>query len=239
MKKIAYYTCYFGGDFYTDSKLVPPIPSETEDCYFFTNNLDLYNYIQNTAWISVFMGEIPIYNNAILDTMATKEIRACPHRFEVLTNYTYLVWFDSKLQVNEDTVNTWISYLDDSDKTIIFTLHPYAGDYKTVWDEYNLSIGYEKYATQAIAYKQYIEARLAEGYSETIDAIYCGGFSIRRNCEIVHQFGEEWLRHIYLCGIQDQISLQFVVQRYAPHIKGLKYQETWKYFYDEMDTDNP
>jgi len=232
MKRVAYYTCYFGGDRYIYSKLIPPIPSQTEDCYYFTNNNDIYKSLENTKWIRIFMPEILVHNDPILDAMASKEIRTCPHHFEVLKGYTYLVWFDSKLKVYEDVVNSYITYLDNSNESIVLTKHPYSGTYKTVWDEYNLAITYPRYALQKHLYKAYIEAKLAEGYPESIDVFYCGGFSIRKSCEVVREFGEEWLKNIQQCGIEDQISLQFIIPKYAEHIKGLKYQETWKYSYE-------
>ena len=43
MNKLAYYTCYFGG-YHNYSRLIPPIPSEKYDCYFFTNDNDIYNF---------------------------------------------------------------------------------------------------------------------------------------------------------------------------------------------------
>jgi hypothetical protein len=46
--RLAYYTCYFGGD-YNYSKLVPPIPSNNYDCFFLQITLEyIMNYrIQN------------------------------------------------------------------------------------------------------------------------------------------------------------------------------------------------
>lgn len=84
--RIAYYTCYFGGDI-NCSKLIPIVPSQTYDCYYFTNNIDIYNQLQYTKFIRVFLENIPIYNCFVKDTMATKELRSCPHKFPILQKY--------------------------------------------------------------------------------------------------------------------------------------------------------
>jgi hypothetical protein len=231
MKRLAYYTCFFGGDL-NSSKLIPPRPSDTDDCYYFTNNKDIYNQLEGTPWIRVFMNSIPIHNDHVLDTTESKELRACPHRFEPLGSYEYLVWFDSKLQVFPEVVQRCISMLDKSDQCVVLTKHSYSDRYKTVWDEYNLAITYDKYRQQADRYKSYIESKIARGYSETLSVFYCGGFSIRKRCSKTIEFNECWYKNIQECGIEDQISLHFVEQDFRSYILGLAYQESWKYFYE-------
>lgn len=49
MKKLAFYTCYFGGT-QNYSRLIPPIPSITYDCYFFTNDYELYNNLEQRVF---------------------------------------------------------------------------------------------------------------------------------------------------------------------------------------------
>ena len=231
MKRLAYYTCYFGGD-HNYSNLIPPIPSETTDCYFFTNNRTTFAKLQGTKWLSIFMEHIPVYNNPILDTMSTKEIRACPHRFPVLNEYDYLCWFDTKLKVYEDVVERCVTLLESSDTCIVLTRHPYSDRYTSVWDEYRTAMTVDKYRAEQARIKAYIERQLASGVSDHISVFYCGGFSVRKRCGKTEEFNECWYRHIQECGIEDQISLQFVQKTYPDSIHGLAYQESWKYFYD-------
>jgi len=231
MKRLAYYTCYFGG-YDNHSMLIPPLPSETDDCYYFTNNPLIYNCLSGTSWIRIFMNTIPIHNDLVLDTMETKELRSCPHRFEQLREYDYLCWLDSKIEVYDNVVKNCIDVLASSDLCIVLTKHPYSEIYKTVWDEYKLAITYDKYMHQAHQYKSYIQSKISQGFSESISVFYCGGFSIRKRCDKTTEFNECWYRNIQECGIEDQISLQFVEQDFRPHIYGLKYQETWKYSYE-------
>jgi hypothetical protein len=231
MKRLAYYTCFFGGN-NNYSFLIPPIPSETYDCYYFTNNQEIYELLNDTNWIRIFVNDIPIYNDAVLDAMSSKELRSCPHHFEILNNYEYLCWFDTKLQVYDSIVNNSITKMNETNKLIALTKHPYSNTYTTVWDEYNMAIQYEKYNKQKDQYSNYITKQLKYGFSENISVFYCGGFSIRKNCELTHEFNEFWFNNIKECGIEDQISLQFVQQKYNTFILQLEYQETWKYFYE-------
>jgi hypothetical protein len=63
--------------------------------------LKLYNSLENTLWKRIFCNDIVVHNCNIKNTMETKLLRTCPHKFNILNNYEYLCWFDSKLQVYE------------------------------------------------------------------------------------------------------------------------------------------
>ena len=229
--RLAYYTCYFGGD-NNYSKMIPPVPSATEDCYYFTNNSEIFERLKSTKFISIFLSEIPVENDPIKDSMNAKELRACPHRFGILTTYKYLCWFDSKLVVFEEEVDATVEILEGSQKLMAFTKHPFSGRFKSVWDEYNLAIQYDRYSDQKEMYRAYIEEQLRNGFSEEISVHFCTGFNIRKNCERVQEIGENWLHHIRQCGIECQISFQFVNQAYSEYILPLEYQAAWKYFYN-------
>ena len=51
-------------------------------------------------------------------------------------------------------------------------------------------------------------------------------------CEKTNEINEFWYNEIKECGIEDQISFQFVQQKYADLFLTLNYQESWKYFYE-------
>jgi len=230
-KRIAYYTCYFGGA-QSHSKWIPPVPSQTEDCYYFTNNDEIYAALESTRFIPIFMSNIPVENDPIKDCMNTKELRSCPHKFDVLKNYRYYCWFDSKLTVFENRVNATIEEMERTDKLMALTKHLYDKQFASVWDEYELAIQYDRYSQQKEMYRAYIERQLRNGFSERILVHYCCGFSIRKNCRKVHEIGENWLHHVRQCGIEDQISFQFVNQTYGKYILPLEYQATWKYTHE-------
>lgn len=232
MNKLAYYTCYFGGN-HSYSRLIPPIPSSKYDCFYFTNDIHIYNELENTSWKRVFCPNVPVHNCPIKDTMETKLLRTCPHKFDTLHNYEYLCWFDSKLQVYECKVEELITQLSaNNDKVIAFSKHPYSDKFNSVWDEFNLAIGTDKYNAQKEQNIKYIESQIKAGFSEKINIHFCGGWNLRKNCKKTEEFGELWHSHILECGIEDQISLQFVQQKYIDCIIPVNNKEAWKYFYE-------
>jgi len=230
MKKLAFYTCYFGG-IANYSRLIPPIPSITYDCYFFTNDYELYNNLNHTNWIRVLL-DIPIHNNHVHDAMASKEIRCCPHKFEILNNYEYLCWFDSKLKLYEEIIVNLITQLTDNNKIIVLSKHVYSDKFNSVWDEFNLAMEFDKYNQQRDKNIKYIQTQLNNGFSENINIHFCAGWTLKKMCKKTEEFGELWYSHIKECGIEDQISLQFIQQTYIEYIIPVEYQFTWKYFYE-------
>lgn len=228
---LAFYTCYFGGR-QNYSRHIPPLPSTTYPCFYFTNNPEIYQQLDHSGWQRVFCKNIPVHHDAVLDTMETKELRCCPHRFPILTPYTYLCWLDSKIQVYEATVEALVADLETQHKVLVLCKHPCSKESgNSVWDEYHLAMEYEKYATQSQQNVAYIQQQLDNGCSESIDHRFCGTWRITKQGDIARQFGEDWLAHIRQCGINDQISLSFVLQHYQPHLLPTEYQAAWKYFY--------
>lgn len=230
--KLAYYTCYFGGE-YNYSNLLPPLPSVKYDCYFFTNNIKMFNQLKDTKWKSIFMDKIPIHNCHIKDAMETKEIRSCPHRFNILNKYEYLCWFDTKLAVYENKIDNLILELENNEnKIIVLSKHPNSDKFNSVWDEFNLSMGTQKYYLQKEQYMNYINKQINNGFSEKINIHFCSGWSLKKKCKKMEEYNELLYSHIQECGIECQISLQFIQQKYIDNIIPVEYQYTWKYFYE-------
>jgi hypothetical protein len=165
--------------------------------------------------------------------METKEIRSCPHRFNVLNDYDYLCWFDTKLEVYENKIEELILDLENNEnKIIVLSKHPYSDKQNSVWDEFSISMPIEKYNLQKEQYTKYINKQIKDGFSEKINIRFCGGWSLRKKCKKTEEYNESWYSHIKECGIQDQISLLFVQQIYIDNIIPVEYQYTWKYFYE-------
>ena len=222
MAKLAFYTCFTGNDNNIANK-IPPLPSLKYPCYYFTNNLNVYQRLEKTSWRRIFMEDVPIYHSEVEDAMSCKRIRTCPHLYEVLKEYEYLCYFDSKISADEKKVEEYIEKLSLSDKCLLLYEHPHSSNQMNVWDEFNLSMDQQRYILQKERYKEYIHKQLSNGYSEEISLRPCGGFVIRKQCEQVIKFNETWYRHIQECGIQDQISLQFVCQDFKDVILSVKF----------------
>ena len=222
---LAFYTCFFGNDRNWANVIAPAI--DGYDCYYFTNNPKTYERLASTKWIRVWL-DLPISDDNLVCSQQSKQLRCCPHEYAELRAYEYLCWIDSKLKFTDATAfQAMLADLETSDRVYAFTRHPLA--YKTVWDEFNTAIQYDKYARQKEQYRSYIQSRLQTGYQETPPLRTCCGFHLSKRGSLAEEIGRLWLSEIQACGIEDQISFQFVHQRYDASISLFPYQHCWKY----------
>ena len=222
---LAIYTCFIGSDS-NRANCIPPLPDGI-DGYYFTNNKGAYLRVAQTRWTAIWM-DIPQSPDPLVSAEQTKHLRCCPHEYPLLRPYRYLCWMDSNLRIR-DVGQLWdmVSNLESSASVWAFTRHPLT--YTDIWGEFHESMKYEKYARQRERSYAYIESRLQAGYDEHKPTRVCSGFSVRRQCPLVKDIGEFWYSEIQECGIECQISFQFVHQKYENNILLFPYQHCWTY----------
>jgi hypothetical protein len=224
-KKLAFYTCFFGNDV-NFGNVVSQGPECNYDCYYFTNNKRTFGLLNQTRWKGIFV-DTPIYDDDILDSFSAKQLKANPYISEVLNEYEYLCYIDTKLNVEPLWIEYLIDLLENTGKLMAMAKHPC--DFHSVWDEYNLAITVPKYKRQADQYKSFIEKMLKSGYHESIPTHYATGFILRKNNEIVRELGARWYELIKECGINCQISFDFIQQIYGHLIHQIGWLEGYDF----------
>lgn len=211
---LAYYTCFYGSN-NNEAFAIPPLPSSTHNCYYYTNNQDLLNTLKTTQWIGVF-DDKPTTDDMIESCMASKHVKVLPHLYKELKDYDYLVYLDSKLKkLNESLIESHIqTYFIKQNYALLLRKHVFWQN--GIWYEYEQSMKQERYLIQSDNYKKYIHERLDSGLSARVSIQCQCGLLIRnmKHPKIVN-INNTWMRHILACGIQDQISFFFVQQFYS------------------------
>lgn len=224
---LAFYTYFYGSEKNNAFK-IPEIPSLNYKCYYYTNNIKLLFLIKKTKWIPIYDNK-PTNDDLIEGNMIGKYIKTCPHKFPHLKDYDYLCYLDSKLEhVSEKFVEDYIhKYFihenNKNNKKYALMLRNHTFLKPNIWEEYNVSMEQKRYKLQSESYKKYINTQIEAGLKpQTLYHCQCG-FLIRnmRHPE-VNNIGETWLKHIQMCGIQDQISFFFVKQLFNEYILPFK-----------------
>lgn len=216
--KIAFYTCFFGSD--TNDRNCIPEPPLGYDSYYFTNNDRTYDKLSNTKWIRVYV-PVPVKNDATLDAMDAKHLKACPHMYKELRYYDATCYFDSALQPNAGEVAELVNKVFTlSNYSMIIARHPFIS---LTWlpsarNEFNNAMLQPRYAVQRDQYEAYMAEQIESGLLETDNIHYATGFIVRRNNMEMRKLGEIWYAHIKRCGIECQISFFFVQQMFKGHI---------------------
>jgi hypothetical protein len=222
---LAVYTCFFGTDSNWANIIAEPL--DGIDCYYFTNNPTTFERLHATQWKPVWV-DLPLSEDNLVCAEQTKHLRCCPWEYDQLALYSYLCWVDSKLRLtSREVLDRIVADLDASSAVWAFTQHPLS--YTDVWGEFQEAMQHEKYARQRAKAVAYIHSRLAMGYDASKPQRVCCGFHIRKRCALAKEIGDLWFSEIQVCGIEDQISFQFVHQRYEDAICVYPYQTGWSY----------
>jgi hypothetical protein len=235
---VAFYTCFFGSD--TNCANIINQPSlylnktvnNKEiyyDSYYFTNNMNTYNKLENTNWKRVYIN-IPIKDNDIDNAMDSKLIKACPHLLNVLNKYKITCYYDSKININIYKTEKKIIELLISNYSLIIPIHPFLNT-NSVWNEFNESLKQERYKLEKIKYENYIFKQMIYGLTDYTNNSnhYTTHFIIRKNNNIIKELNTLWYEHIKECGIECQISFYFIQQIYKNDICSMRPYECYSY----------
>ena len=207
---LAFYTCFYGSND-NEAFTIPDIPSLKYNCYYYTNNKDMIKKLENTKWIAVYDNK-PLNNNIIESCMNGKHVKTMPHLYKELKDYSYTCFLDSKLdKVNDIFVEEFIEkYFKEENYAILLRKHWFVND---LWEEFEESMLQPRYIDQKEQYIKYIHKQIENGLDAGIKQHCACGFLIRNmKHKKIKQLNETWYKHIQECGIQDQISFNFVKQ---------------------------
>lgn len=215
---LAFYTCFYGTKTNPAFK-IPEVPSEKYDCYYFTNNKEIYQQLKNTKWKPIF-DDKPVTEDSIESAMYSKFIKAMPHNIDPIKNYDYTCYLDSKLEkVSELFVEECIDkYFIKENKALLLRNHQFIKDGK-VMSEFNESMKQERYFKQKEQIMNYINKQFENGFDGEIPVHSQTGMLIRNmKHPKINKINDMWYEHIQECGIQCQISFFFVKQEYDDSI---------------------
>lgn len=219
---IAFYTCYFGPDDCWSNQVHTP-PSKNHPCYYFTNNNKTLETAREMGWIAVWE-PIPVENDEVRDCQNSKFLRCCPHLIEQLAKHKNLCYLDSKLWVTD--LDRILSIANDLTDEMPLCLSRHPGEHTTVWTEFNDAMLQHRYGQHRERYQLYMETMLRLGFQD-VPLRHCGGFRIQKNGVLSQRIGETWYAHIGRCGIEDQISWQFVIQQFPDSYMEIPYKSVW------------
>lgn len=160
-------------------------------------------------------------NDYINSTMSSKQMKVYPQQFLLSlgipeAEVDFVVWFDNKFDVNTAGVLNVTTNWDPT-HAVMLHLHPFlCCGFDSEFEE---SMKQPRYFAQREQYLAYADQEVAAGYHRNGEKHFQGGFIIYnlRNKK-TRLFQDTWWDHIQRCGIQDQLSLYFVAQRFKDDI---------------------
>lgn len=219
--KIAIVTAYIGKTSTGDSPILIPPKIKKFDCYFISNNPTVLKKAKKKDWIPVKVDH-PLLDasksteNFIQNTYYGKEGKLFPQNF-VQKKYDILIWMDNKLRLNIKELQHYLAENHSQLNALTLHKHPFI---QNIEEEFNKSIEYqERYQSQKSKYHNYIEKQLTKNLSKHNSLHFqCGLIIYNMTHPKTTVIQTEWMNHINECGIQDQISFNFIAQLYKPYI---------------------
>ncbi len=218
---LAFYTCFYGSS-NNEAFMIPSLPSENYDCYYFSNNKNLLEKINETKWIGIFDDKL-VTDNLVESCFYGKQVKVIPETFDILNKYDYTCFLDSKLpKVSEAFVENFIyTYFILQDYALLLREHVFIQG--NIWNEFNVSMHQARYSIHKDQIKTYIDKQIKDGFSEKTPKHCQCGFLIRNmKHPEMKKLNNTWYSHIQECGIQDQISFFFVKQLFEKDILPFK-----------------
>jgi len=214
---LAFYTYFYGSDNNTAFQ-IPELPSLKYNCYYYTNNLILNEFLKATKWIAIYV-EKPTTDDLIESSMIGKHTKVMSHEYSELKDYDYLCFLDNKAAcVNEEFVENFIhKYFIENNYALLIKKHMFIND--NVWNEYNESMFQKRYQLESEKYRNYIAKQVSVGLSVYTKQHCQTGFMIKNmKHKKMIEINTIWFKHIQECGIQCQISFHFVKQLFDEFI---------------------
>lgn len=210
MDSLAIYSTYCG---HTKNKTANPAPVDPRYPHFFiSNNYEIMEETAAAGWTPVFI-DLEISEDPVLSATQAKIPKADPWAIRELTSFDYLCYKDDKWLAYIDGLDDNIAFMKDAGAAIGLRAHPFLGD--NILFEFGESMGQPRYKSQWEKMVTYITEEVASGY-KIESRIFATGSLLRNmkhpDTEVI---GKTWLAHIGRCGIECQISFDFVAQRFS------------------------
>ena len=217
---LAFVTGYIGQD--GDQARIPTVPRAGHS-YFITNLSEVAQAALEQGWMPI-MTMCDDTSTEIARTQASKPLKVFPQQAVLRVTskaYKYMVWFDNKFDVNVAGVNDAVAKWNPK-HALLMHRHPFlCGDDLRCGADMELkeSLKQHRYQLQENQYVKYMEEEARAGFPTHGERHFqCGFLLYRLDHPDCAKIQDMWMAHIERCGIQDQISMYYVAQRFPDGI---------------------
>jgi len=208
--EFAVYSTYFGTSktkTFNNAKI-----DSNFDHFFISNNEKILKMAESKGWHPIFLG-LPISTNLVLSSHQSKVPKALPHFFPALKNYGSLLYVDDKLDFSANEIYKLSKGLIQNNFALMVRAHPSLT--KNILNELSVAMIQPRYQAQRDQVVSYIDQQIKNGRALTVENLFLTGAILRNMLHAeTEAIGEDWYQGILQCGIECQISFDFVAQKY-------------------------
>ncbi len=207
--QLAVYSTFCGT---TNNKTFHEKPVESEYKHFFiSNNQDVLSIAMNLGWEPLFI-DLEVSDNLVLSAHQAKIAKAIPHRFQQLNEFEFTFYKDDKIDVDLEKIISHIPILQENNSPLAIRPHLFlAGNNLFEFGEAMLQARYKAQWAQTV---RYITEQIANGYNLECQMYWTSAILRNMRHPDIQLFNETWFENIQRCGIECQISFNFVAQKF-------------------------
>ena len=164
------------------------------------------------GWHPIYL-DLPISTNRVLSAQQSKFPKALPHLFPALKNYDSLFYIDDKVSFNATKMYQQFQILIQKKQALMMREHPSLKH--NILNELSVAMIQPRYQSQREQTVAYITDQIKQGRDLNVKNLYWTSAILRNmNHPDTIRIGENWYEAILSCGIECQISFDFVAQNY-------------------------
>jgi len=209
--KFAVYSTFFGA---SKTKTFNNAEIDSQfDHFFISNNEHILEMAKAKGWLPIFL-ELPVSTNRVLSAQQSKVPKALPHLFPALKHYDSLFYADDKIAFNAFKIYQLNELLIKENRAVMIREHPSLVN--NILNELAVAMIQPRYQAQRDQTVAYIEKQIKCGLELCVDRLFWTS-AILRNMNHIDTalINEDWYAAILDCGIECQISFDFIAQKYS------------------------
>lgn len=210
VKEFAVYSTFFGN---SNAKTFNKANIDHHfDHFFISNNPQILEMATNRGWHPIYL-DLPVSANRVLSAQQSKIPKALPHLFPALNHYDSLLYVDDKISFNASKMYRLSQTLIQDNKALMIREHPSLTH--NILNELAVAMIQPRYQAQRDQMVAYIDAQIKNGLQLRVEHLFWTSAILRnmRHSDI-HSMNEDWYNAILDCGIECQITFDFVAQKY-------------------------
>lgn len=179
---------------------------------FVSNNREILDAAAGAGWRPVFL-DFDISDDPAISAVQAKLPKADPRLIPELRAFDLLCYKDDKRHLHIDGLAENVAYMKATNAALGVRPHPFLDS--NILFEFAESMDQPRYKSQWKRIVTYITEEVAQGFSLQAPIFMTGGLLRDMRHPDTAAIDQTWSAHIWRCGIQCQISFDFVAQRFA------------------------
>jgi hypothetical protein len=206
----AIYTTYCG---HSKNRTFKPWEISADTDYFFvSNNQSVLKEAEPYGWKPIYL-PLEVFENKVFSAYQAKIGKAIPHIFPALARYRYLMYVDDKIKFRSLQLPRLVPLMGNGLFSIGIREHNFLK--KNVLQEFAEALGQKRYKVLRDHMIAFITKSLDSGLDLQPERIYWTSAILRDNLhKDTIRINEDWYKAILECGINCQLSFNFIAQRY-------------------------